>query len=249
MIRTWSSVVVIGEGISMRICLLEAVAFSILVGAACADDVPRTPGKVETGDRIESPSDGVAPVEPIAPCESSAEAWDRTICPPERVGPLLFASDRSEIGKLFGENRLVDDSVDIGEGMFAPGTIVNKGQDDEITVVWTDESRIRMVALQDLGRAWRTPEGVGVGSTLSEVEGALGSVQVLGFGWDYEGTILLDGTPLENRGLFLRTEPRDASSRTTAAWARVRGDRPFRSTDPDVRALDLVVRRVDIRLQ
>jgi hypothetical protein len=69
---------------------------------------------------------------------------------------------------------------------------------------------------------------------------------VLGFGWDYGGTVMLEATRLENSGLFFRTEPRTESGSTRETYQRVQGDRPFPSSHPDVRALDLVVSRLDV---
>jgi len=57
---------------------------------------------------------------------------------------------------------------------------------------------------------------------------------------------MLDGTRLENSGLFFRLQPRSEGAVTTEAYQRVRGDQPYASTDADVRSLDLIVARVDV---
>jgi len=99
-----------------------------------------------------------------------------------------------------------------------------------------------------LGPAWRTPEGIGVGSTLEDLEKAIGPFNVLGFGWDYGGTVMLEGTRAEvaNGILFYRLAPAVDSLSLSPEYARVRGDKPYASISPDVRALRLVVRAVDI---
>ena len=181
-----------------------------------------------------------------APCGPTPRADDRTLCLPERAGPLRPATSRAELAPLFGSDRIRDQPVHVGEGMTEPGTLVNIDQADSAQVVWADSSRARIAGLMALGPAWRTADGLGVGSSLAEIERALGPVQVLGFGWDYGGTMMLDGTRLENSGLFFRMQPRAEAAVGTEAYQRVRGDQPYASTDRDVRSLDLVVGRVDV---
>src|SRR5687768_337222 len=99
-----------------------------------------------------------------------------------------------------------------------------------------------------LGPAWRTPEGIGVGSTLEDLEKAIGPFNVLGFGWDYGGTVMLEGTQAEaaNGMLFYRLAPAMDSLNLSPEYARVRGDNPYASNSADVRALRLEVRSIDI---
>lgn len=229
---------------------MQAIAVvAVLSMAACASErAANSSGEDSTAGGAPA-SDSATVDEPRAACDRAPDRDDHTICLPDRVGPLMPSTSRNELAALYPDASLRDETVDAGEGTMTAGTIVNAGRDDEVTILWADSSRSNIVALQALGPAWRTPEGLGAGSTLDEVEAALGTVDVLGFGWDYGGTILLDRTSLEGSGLFLRTQPGDSTMRGSAAWQRVRGDRPFRSDDPDVESLELVVRRVDIRFQ
>ena len=181
-----------------------------------------------------------------APCGPSPRADDRTLCLPERAGPLRPSTSRTELDRLFDPDRVRDQPVDVGEGMTEPGTLVNAGLPDSARIVWSDSSRSRIARVLALGPAWRTQDGLGVGSSLSDIERILGPVQVMGFGWDYGGTVMLEGTRLANSGLFFRTEPRTEAGYAADAFQRVRGDRPYPTTDPDVRSLDLIVGRVDV---
>jgi hypothetical protein len=193
---------------------------------------------------------GDAPASPpradAASCDVAYSTTDRAICPPLRVGPITSATTRAEVAATFDADLQRDEQVDVGEGTFEPGTRINVGRADSATIVWRDSTRTQVRSVVALGPAWRTPDGLGVGSSLSDIEAALGKFAVLGFGWDYGGTLMLEGTKLERSGLFLRTEPRADDARAQGALQRLRGDQPFASDDPDVRALDLVVRRVDV---
>jgi hypothetical protein len=181
-----------------------------------------------------------------APCGPAPGANDRTLCLPERAGPLRPSTSRAALDSLFRADRVRDQPVDVGEGMSEPGTLVNIGLPDSARIVWSDSSRSRIASVLALGPAWRTQEGLGVGSSLADIERALGPVEVLGFGWDYGGTVMLDGTRLENSGLFFRTAPRTEAGYALEAYERVRGDRPYPSSHLDVRSLDLVVSRIDV---
>ena len=147
---------------------------------------------------------------------------------------------------MFGRDSVRDELVDTGEGMSEPGTVVNSGRPDSARVVWSDSTRSRIAGVLALGAAWRTADRLGVGSSLADIERVAGPVQVLGFGWDYGGSVMLDGTRLEKSGLVFRLEPRAQAGYASEAYQRVRGDRPYTSSHPDVRALDLVVGRLDV---
>ena len=138
-----------------------------------------------------------------------------------------------------------DTAVHVGEGQFEPGTIL-VADGDSLSIVWRDSTRTRIVGFTGLGRGWHTASGLRVGSSVAEMEAVLGTFAVLGFGWDYGGTAMLANTPLQDSGIFFRMQPRHDSTRTTAAYRRVRGDRAYPTDSADVRALDLVVRAIDI---
>jgi hypothetical protein len=140
---------------------------------------------------------------------------------------------------------LVDTAVHVGEGQFEPGTIL-VANGDSVSIVWRDSTRTRIGAFNGFGRKWQTASGLHVGSSLTEMEAVLGTFAVLGFGWDYGGTAMLANTPLQDSGIFFRMQPRHDSTRATAAYRRVRGERAYPTNSADVRALDLIVRAIDI---
>ncbi len=108
---------------------------------------------------------------------------------------------------FFGET-IEHTTENLGEGQFLNVTVVSAGTDRELAVFWTDEGTPLEVRMR--GAYWRTAEGIGMGSTLVELEAAIGEFEILGYAWDNEGYALLWETPYE--GLFIRLLPLDGES-------------------------------------
>jgi len=193
------------------------------------------------------PPDPVIPPPDLHPVQPTPR-FDTLIVPGERVGPVDNKVDRDKLVELFGASAVSEIQVDVGEGTFVPGLQV-AADDRSLSIVFEETSTGREVVVRNLGTAWRTADGVGLGSTLSEVEAAIGGFALAGMEWDYAGTVDLTGTKLESaKGkLFLRlhyagTEP------DPAALGAVMGDRYFPSSDPNMQKLGLTVYDVVVRL-
>lgn len=223
-----------------RLHLLLAIA----AVAGCGDS-SRQPGasrdSVVATIRDSVPSAAASP----RGCPAIPADNDRTICL-DRMGPILRNTNRNQLTGLFPGSTLVDTAVHIGEGQYQPGTIINRGHADSISVIWSDSSRTQIAGFRALGNAWHTIDGLRVGSALAEMERVLGPFAVLGFGWDYGGTAMLANTPLQDSGIFFRMRPRSDTAREIPAYQRVRGDREYPTTSADVRALDLIVGAIDV---
>ncbi len=169
---------------------------------------------------------------------------DTLVVPGERVGPVIAGVDRAALVAAFPDGTVTDVEVGLGEGFTAPGWRVEAGDRSLSLVVEGDELRV-----SDLGRAWRTAEGLGIGSSFEQVSAALGTFDIAGQGWDYSGTIDLGGSKLaEASGLLtLRLEPQGEPD--PEAYQAVLGDRFFPSTDPNLAKLDLAVYEVLVVLR
>ena len=177
-------------------------------------------------------------------CDAVPAVSDRTICP-KRVGPMTAGIARATIEQWFPDAR--DTVIDVGEGEQGSVTLLNEGRSDSIAVQWSDSTRSRISGFSNLGAAWKTQQGIGVGSTLNDLVQALGdSFAVLGYGWDYGGTVILDGTALEGSGIFFRTMPSVADGTQRASASGIIGDKPFKPTDAKLKSLEPVVRNIDI---
>lgn len=193
-----------------------------------------------------------APDSPTAPTNPSTSnpsgepnaSADTVVIPGERVGQVTATTSRQDLADLYGEAVLEDTDIPMGEGFTDPGTIVNLGPNQQFTVVWLDTSRSQPLMARDFGTAWKTPEGIGVGTSYAELQRVLGEFELYGFAWDYGGTLSLEGTNLDQYygELLLRVNPSDAAAAEhPAEYEAVMGDRLFASTDPNFGPLDIAV--------
>jgi len=54
-------------------------------------------------------------------------------------------------------------------------TQLNLNQGRSLLIVWSDNTRTKPLDVRDLGSAWKTREGIGVGTPLSELRKKLGN--------------------------------------------------------------------------
>jgi hypothetical protein len=207
-----------------------------------------------------SPEPDSAPVEDSAAVPDSTESSegaiasllpDTKIIPGERVGPITSTTTRQELAEQFGETRLTDEEINIGEGFTESGTRVNLGPEYSFTVIWTDATQSRPLEVRNLGTAWETPQGIGIGTSFSELQQVLGNFELYGFAWDYGGTVLLDGTQLAEYAPFLimRVQPAsNVETQNTADYQAVTGDTVYASSNPHFQALNLTVEEMIVGL-
>lgn len=177
---------------------------------------------------------------------------DTLIIPGERVGPITKNTSRQELAKLFGASRLQDKKIFGPEGIgeFA-ATRVNLGTQGSFTVVWTDAKRTKPANIRDFGSAWKTPQGIGIGTSLAELRKQLGEFKLYGLAWDYSGTILLENTKLASyQGkLILQVAPApDAAKKFPRQYQAVMGDGTFSSSNPNWQPLGIRVERMIVYL-
>jgi hypothetical protein len=177
---------------------------------------------------------------------------DTRVIPGQRVGAVTAQTTRQDLVKLYGANRLVDRTIPGPEGIGELITTrVNLGQERSFTVVWQDASKTKPADIRNLGTAWKTPEGIGVGSTLTELQQRLGEFQLFGLGWDYGGTVLLQNTKLAkyNGKLILRVAAApNAAEKHPRAYRSVSGDQTFSSKNPNWRPLGIRIREMIVPL-
>ncbi|MEH2192771.1 MAG: hypothetical protein V7K98_09030 [Nostoc sp.] len=177
---------------------------------------------------------------------------DTLIVPGERVGPITRTTTKQDLVKLFGASNLVDKTISGAEGIgsFA-ATQVNLNQGRCLTrscsastllVVWSDNTRTKPLDVRNLGSAWKTREGIGVGTPLSELRKKLGNFKLYGLGWDYGGTILLDSSKLARyQGkVILRVDAApNAYEKFANDYQAVSGDSTFSSSNPHWKPLGI----------
>ena len=237
-----------------------SIALLILMGLATSCASPQSI-PIPPEDTVTEPSDQTAVEPKIAPnaevsalptnASEASPLTDTLIVPGERVGPITRTTTREDLASLFGEDRLSDESVHIGEGFTEPSTVINLGAEQSFTIVWQDDNRTQPTTVRDFGPAWKISEGIGVGSSLKELKATLGPFQLYGLGWDYQGTLVLEGSQLEQYYgiLIVRVAPDPAAiAKNRAAYEAVLGDGLFPSNDPNLTLLDLKVDQLIVYL-
>ncbi len=159
----------------------------------------------------------------------------------------VFTSTVSEgdLRRQFGDANVVAGLVEIGEGQTEDGTtLFPHSPEDRVTLLWADIAGRRLprwVSVRDAASRWRTPEGIGIGTALRSIERLnRRPFRLLGFHWDYGGTVMSwSGGRLEPPGNHpcwprFRLSPAGRSPRT----AEVSGDREFSSGHPAMQSLN-----------
>lgn len=197
-----------------------------------------------------SAQDTETPVASASPATPSAPDVDTVVVPGERVGPVTTTTTYEDLVNLYGEAALEAVEVHQGEGMFLPGTRVNQG-DRSFSVVWSDKTRTEIQTVQDFGSAWQVDPGIGIGTSFADLQSKLGTFELYGFGWDYGGTLRLDGTELAPHTdvLVLRVSPEVDPTTVRSSYESVMGDQLYPSTTPALQDLDLVVSDMLVTLE
>lgn len=184
--------------------------------------------------------------------QAASSSW--IIEPAARIGPVnRTASHQTLLAKL-GEKNVQRAKIDIGEGQTEPGTVLYpEDPTRKLSILWKSSSTLsgpKTVRINSPGSKWRTPKGIGMGTSLKEIEKINGKPFVLaGFGWDYEGTILhCNGGRLselgvekngdiQRSGLIVRLGP-SSESQSDKTYESVIGDRRFLSAVPAMQELN-----------
>ncbi|MEO1559161.1 MAG: hypothetical protein AAFS12_05830, partial [Cyanobacteria bacterium J06632_19] len=134
--------------------------------------------------------------QPVAVDNSKSDAVNNTlIIPGKSVGLITAETTRADLVKIYGESNLKDETILQAEGTVSvPATNVNQGTPTALTIFWKDEARKQILYIRGFGSQWKTPEGIGVGTSLSRLREILGEFKLTGFGWDYGGAVNFKGT-------------------------------------------------------
>lgn len=177
--------------------------------------------------------------------ETVSQLTDTIVVPGDRVGPVTSDTSRVDLVDMFSEAVLTDTEVAVGEGFTESGTVVADGSEQTFAVIWVDDLQAEPATVKDFGPVWRTPEGIGIGTSFAELQAILGPFELYGFGWDYGGTLVLEGSNLSDYygSLILRVQPSDPDlfQQEAGAFQALQGDKLISSEDPNLPDLDLVV--------
>ena len=184
--------------------------------------------------------------------DSSAPQWLIDSLP---AGDLVHANDdEAALVRRLSAARVARDTVWMAEGAHVIGTVLFAGVPRRrAEIAWSDtvrRARPEFVRVNEDSSMWRVFPGVGIGTTLAELERLNGRpFKLLGFHWDYEGTVssweggrldsLWSGTVM----LRLRPAPNPPADLTR----QVLGDREFASSNPAMQRLAPRVYEIRVR--
>lgn len=182
----------------------------------------------------------------LVPGQSTANDW--RIVPGVRVGPVTSTTSETDLRRIFGDANVAIHVIEVGEGFGEPGTVVY-GSDSNRTlqILWLDETKKRPKSIRickDDGKAcrWHTAQGASIGTDLKTLEKHNGKpFQVMGFGWDYSGTVPeWNGGKLDNpRGrLLVRLDPHVDNNSLPPEYFQVEGERDFSSANAAMQKLN-----------
>jgi hypothetical protein len=183
--------------------------------------------------------------------QSKSDILNNTlIVPGKRVGEVTAKTTRADLVEMFGESKLKDNVLLEDEGTISiPVTKIDLGREKYFTVVWEEETRQKLLYVRDFGSAWKTPEGIGVGTSFQELQQKLGGFKLTGLGWDYGGFINLETTKLAKyQGLLsLKLDPQqEAIKKYSQQHEAVLGDRELSSNNPNWQPLDMKVSQMTV---
>ncbi|MBI4543407.1 MAG: hypothetical protein HY705_10280 [Gemmatimonadetes bacterium] len=111
----------------------------------------------------------------------------------EGIGPISRSTSEEELLDRFGPEEVARDTIYLGEGEWAVGTVLFPGDSlREIEIEWEDADARRsplVITLRGTAAVWRTREGVTLGRSLRDLEALNGRpFELAGWGWDYGGS-------------------------------------------------------------
>ena len=169
------------------------VRFFATVGIMCVALVACNKSETAPTVAAETPLPEVVPTAPeMAPTPAPEPeappnpAESREWVAGEFFGAIKEDTAEADVKRIYGAANVKKGKQYLGEGEEINALIVYGGTADEFTVVQAEGSkRITIV-----GKNWRSPEGIHIGTTLAELAKINGKpVTFYGFEWDYGGTI------------------------------------------------------------
>lgn len=184
--------------------------------------------------------------------QNQSDASSNTlVIPGKQVGAVNGKTNRADLVKIFGESKLKDDVLLEDEGTIStPVTKVNLGGEKYFTVVWEDNTKETLLYIRDFGSVWKTPEGIGVGTSFKELREKLGDFKLYGLGWDSGGTINLEGTKLDKYlgSISIKVAADEkAAEKNLQKYQAILSDAEFSSDNPIWELLDTKVSQMTIQ--
>ena len=148
---------------------------------------------------------------------SSDESW--LIVPGAKVGPITAKTSEADLIQVYGKANVQSKDIEVGEGFTEPGTVIYpENLTRTASIIWRDQKSKRfpntITISGEKKSAWKTVQGITIGTTLKELERSNGKpFFLLGPGQDYSGTVIswekgkLEKEFEQNGRVILRLQP------------------------------------------
>lgn len=176
---------------------------------------------------------------------------DRNIIPNKSFGLITSSTVKTELNKLYGTEKIQETIVFSYEGINIEGTeVIFDDTTDNFTIEWNDDNLTpKIIRIMNQNSHWKTKEGIGIGSTLKEVENANGKTFTI---YGYEIDSYLAGTIKNwNSGNLqgLNLQFRITKDLPTEEYLKIMGDDGILSDNPLLEKADLQVEKILVVFQ
>lgn len=173
---------------------------------------------------------------------------DRKIIPNESVGLITSSTTKSALNKLYDKENIRETVIFSYEGIDIKGTeVIFDNTADNITIEWNDGNLTpKIIRIKNLNSNWKTKEGVGIGSTIKEVEKANGKPFTI---YGYEIDAYLAGTVKNwNSGNLqgLNLQFKITKEIPVEVYMKMMGDRGILSNNPLLEKAGLQVENITV---
>ena len=173
---------------------------------------------------------------------------DRNIIPNESVGLITSSTTKSALNKLYDKENIREYVIFSYEGIDIKGTeVIFDNTADNITIEWNDGNLTpKIIRIENLNSNWKTKEGVGIGSTIKEVEKANGKPFTI---YGYEIDAYLAGTVKNwNSGNLqgLNLQFKITKEIPVEVYMKMMGDRGILSNNPLLEKAGLQVENITV---
>ena len=174
---------------------------------------------------------------------------DRNIIPNESVGLITSSTTKSALNKLYDKENIRETVIFSYEGNDIKGTeVIFDNTADNITIQWNENNLTpQIIRIENLNSNWKTKEGVGIGSTIKEVEKANGKPFTI---YGYEIDAYLAGTVKNwNSGNLqgLKLQFKITKEIPVEVYMKMIGDRGILSNNPLLEKAGLQVENISVR--
>lgn len=175
------------------------------------------------------------------------------IVPGVRVGAITKNVSEAALRKIYGSKNVKSELIGLGEGETTPGTVIfPNDKNRRIEIVWKNKKMKKspeFVQFSGEQSLWKTKKGIGLGTSLKELERFNGrSFTLAGFEWDYAGAVfswkggkLAKEFGKEGKKVALRLNPRDYRKSLEKDLNSVAGDGEFSSANKAMQRINPIV--------